>query len=87
MKQFKIEEYMDNFSVAEEVKKLKLTTIYKLKIRKAPEKLGRALTVLFDKRNPFQEKFKVNFCYVVTIEKERFAGGHYHKKSGNFFIR
>jgi oxalate decarboxylase/phosphoglucose isomerase-like protein (cupin superfamily) len=85
MTKFQIKEYMDNFSVPEEVKKTKLTKIIKLKIRQAPDKPGRALTVLFDKRNVFENNFKINFSYIVDIEKGKFAGGHFHKKKREFF--
>lgn len=85
MKPFKIQEYMDNFSIPEEIRKTNLTVMYKLKIRKASEKPGRALTVLFDGRNVLEKQFRINFCYIVDIEKEKFAGGHYHKKKREFF--
>lgn len=79
-------EFIDQFSIPNKVIKTKLTRLFELKIKNVKEKPGRSLTVLYDKRNPLREKFKLNYSYIVDIEKEKFAGGHYHKIKKEFFF-
>lgn len=80
------QDFIDHFSIPEKVIKTKLTVMFQLKVRKIKEKPGRSLTVLYDKRNPLSEKFKVNYSYIVDIKKEKFAGGRYHKIKKEFFF-
>ena len=67
--------------------KTKLATIFEIKPRQIPEKPGRSLSVIWDKRIPFIKGFENNYDYIVSFEKSgEKAGNHYHQSKQELFV-
>jgi len=77
---------MDIYSYPINQKKTKLATIFQIKPREIPEKPGRSLSVVWDKRLPLIEGFENNYDYIVTFKnKGEKAGNHYHNSKQELF--
>lgn len=64
-----------------------LTSLFKIPIRRQPEKPGRELSVVWDKRKPFIEGFETNYAYAVNFTKKgNTAGNHYHHSKEELFV-
>lgn len=78
---------MDTFSKPLKSKKTKLATLFYFNPRKIPEKPGRSLSVIWDKRCPFVDGYENNYQYIVNFDKSgEKAGGHYHHDKQELFI-
>jgi len=67
--------------------KTKLATIFEIKPRQFPEKPGRSLSVVWDKRTPLIKGFENNYDYIVSFGKKgEKAGNHYHHSKPELFI-
>ncbi|MCX6704398.1 MAG: WxcM-like domain-containing protein [Candidatus Woesebacteria bacterium] len=67
-------------------RKTKLTRLFVMPIRRSPEKPGRELTVVWDRRAPLVEGFDNCYSYLVTFtEKGSFAGNHFHHNKQELF--
>ncbi|MCW1949681.1 MAG: FdtA/QdtA family cupin domain-containing protein [Candidatus Shapirobacteria bacterium] len=78
---------MDVYSSPISQIKTKLAIIFEIKPRQVPEKPGRSLSVIWDKRIPFIKGFQNNYDYIVSFEKlgEK-AGNHYHHSKQELFV-
>jgi len=78
---------MDVYSSPVRQIKTKLATIFEIKPRQVPEKPGRSLSVIWDKRVPFVKGFQNNYDYIVSFEKSgEKAGNHYHHSKQELFV-
>lgn len=78
---------MDIYSQPLKQEKTKLATIFYLNPRNLPEKPGRSLSVIWDKRCPLVDGFENNYQYIVSfIKKDERAGNHYHASKQEIFI-
>jgi dTDP-4-dehydrorhamnose 3,5-epimerase-like enzyme len=78
---------MDIYSLSVSNTKTKLATIFEIKPREVPEKPGRSLSVVWDKRVPFIEGFENNYDYIVAFKKKgEKAGNHYHYSKQELFV-
>ncbi len=76
----------DIYSKPLKTKKLPLGTLYYLNPRRNPQKPGRELVVIYDKRFPLAKNFQANYSYFVKfLEKGNSAGNHYHKQKQEIF--
>ncbi len=75
---------------------MSLGELFELKPRQNPNKPGRELYVVYDKRTSLVPDFEINYEYFVEFQNEgSVAGNHYHKLkreifvpiSGNFEVR
>ena len=77
---------MDRYSKPTEIQETKLGKIFSLKPRENPDKPGRSLRVLFDKRFPLIEGFEPQYMYSVSFDEAgNEAGNHYHQKKSELF--
>lgn len=66
---------------------MSLGELYELKARQNPNKPGRELFVLYDKKSPIIDGFEINYEYYVEFHnKGSKAGDHYHKLKKEIFI-
>jgi mannose-6-phosphate isomerase-like protein (cupin superfamily) len=78
---------MDVYSLPVSQIKTKLAIIFEIKPRQVPEKPGRSLSVIWDKRIPFIKGFQNNYDYIVSFEKsDEKAGNHYHHSKQELFV-
>lgn len=78
---------MDIYSQPQSQEKTKLATIFHLNLRDLPEKPGRSLSVVWDKRCPLVANFENNYEYIVKFKrKSEKAGNHYHSSKQEIFI-
>lgn len=78
---------IDKFTVPIDTVKTHLAIIFTMQVRENPQKRGRALAVVWDKRKPLIEEFENQYSYTVTFkEKGNVAGNHFHKKKKEIFF-
>jgi len=66
---------------------MSLGELFELKARQNPNKPGRELYVVYDKRFPVVPGFEVNYEYFVEFQNEgSVAGNHYHKLKREIFV-
>jgi len=66
---------------------MNLEILFELKPRNNPNKPGRELYVVYDKRYPIVPEFEINYEYFVEFQdKGSVAGNHYHKTKREIFI-
>lgn len=66
---------------------MKLGRLFILKPRRHPQKKGRELVVVYNKRFPVIKGFENRYSYLVRfLDKRSVAGNHYHIKKHEIFV-
>lgn len=72
---------MDIYSNPMKIIKTKLSQLFQMQVREAPEKPGRMLGVTWDSRIPLVKGFTNEYSYIVNFKLiGNAAGNHYHLK-------
>lgn len=78
---------MDRFSIPLREVPTKLSKMYVMDQREKPDKPGRALTVLWDEREPVFPGFVNRYSYMVRFaSKDSLAGNHYHVRRNELYM-